>query len=236
VIEELLAENGFEPDIDDDTLGAAYDRCPAVQKSVVKNAVAFAWALAQEEGSEPVSETRRFAHVDRTVSRERLDWAFFAVDQRLFPPTAIFSAMVQALAARVDSLVVHVSGPVTDPLLFGFDLLSAHLLFTREPEPVLDLLAAEGEGVVIDLAALGCGYHRVVRPDPAAYGVAVELPDSEFVQAYKAVTADTAAQARPFVSYGGQGAPVIMAERFLGCWPWDIISPQTFRRSSTMFF
>jgi hypothetical protein len=236
VIEELLAENGFEPDIDDDALGAAYDRCPAVQKSVVKNAVAFAWALAQEEGSEPVSETRRFAHVDRTVSRERLDWAFFAVDLRVFPPTAVCSAMVQALAARVDDIVVHVSGPVTDPLLFGFDLLSAHLLFTREHGPILDLLAGEGEGVVVDLAGMGSGYRRAVRPDPAAYGVAVDLPDSEFVRAYRDVTAETAGQPRPFISYGGQGAPVVMAERFLGCWPWDIITPQTFRRSSTMFF
>jgi len=234
VIEELLADNGFEPDIDDEALGGAYDSCPAVQKSVIKNAVAFAWALAQE-GSEPVAETRRFAHVDRSVSWERLDWAFFAVDQRRFPLTAIFSAMVQALAARVDSLVVHVSGPVTDPLLFGCDLLSAQQLYTREPAPIVGLLAGAGDGVCIDLAGIALDHPRVVRPDPAAYGVALNLPDSEYVQAYRAVTAETAAQARPYIAYGGDGAPVVMAERFLGCWLWDIITPRTFRRSTTLF-
>ena len=237
MIEELLADNGFAPDIDDDALGGAYDRCPAVHKSVIKNAVAFAWALAQE-GSEPVTETRRFAHVDRTVGHERLDWAFFAVDQRRFPLPAVFSAMVQALAARVDSLVVHVSGPVTDALLFGCDLLSANQIFTREPGPLLRLLAGAGEGVCIDLAGLGLDYHRCVRPDPAGYGAVVDLPDSEHVQAYLAVTAEHTAKGRPYISYGGEAgsAPVVMAERFLGCWLWDVITPRTFRRTSTLFF
>lgn len=237
MIEELLADNGFAPDIDDDALGGAYDRCPAVHKSVIKNAVAFAWALAQE-GSEPVTETRRFAHVDRTVGRERLDWAFFAVDQRRFPLPAVFSAMVQALAARVESLVVHVSGPVTDALLFGCDLLSANQIFTREPGPLLRLLAGAGEGVCIDLAGLGLDYPRCVRPDPAGYGAALELPDSEYVRAYRAVTAELSAQGRPYIAYGGEpgAAPVVMAERFLGCWLWDVITPDTFRRTTTTFF
>lgn len=236
MIEELLADNGFEPDIDDEALGGAYDSCPAVQKSVIKNAVAFAWALAQE-GSEPVAETRRFAHVDRSVSWERLDWAFFAVDQRRFPLTAIFSAMVQALAARVDSLVVHVSGPVTDPLLFGCDLLSAHQIFTRDPGPILGLMAGQGEGVCVDLAGVEFAYHRVVRPDPAGYGVVLNLPDSEYVQAYREVTALTAPQGRPYVAYGGAegDTPVAMAERFLGCWQWDVITPDTFRRTTATF-
>ncbi len=143
MIEELLADKGFTPDIDDDALGEAYDRCPAVHKSVIKNAVAFSWALAQE-GSEPVSETRRFAHVDRTVVRAPLDWAFFAVDLRRFPPTAVFSAMVQALTARVESLVVHVVGPVTDPLLFGCDLLSAGQSCPRAPRTTLSRRAGAG--------------------------------------------------------------------------------------------
>lgn len=237
MIEELLADNGFAPDIDDDALGGAYDRCPAVHKSVIKNAVAFAWALAQE-GSEPVTETRHFAHVDRTVGHERLDWAFFAVDQRRFPLTAVFSAMVQALAARVDSLVVHVSGPVTDALLFGCDLLSANQIFTREPGPLLRLLAGAGEGVCVDLAGIAIDHHRVVRPDPQAYGTVLELADSEYVQAYRAVTAELSAQGRPYISYGGEvgAAPVVMAERFLGCWLWDVITPDTFRRTTTTFF
>lgn len=237
MIEELLADKGFTPDIDDDALGEAYDRCPAVHKSVIKNAVAFAWALAQE-GSEPVLETRRFAHVDRTVVRAPVDWAFFAVDLRRFPPTAVFSAMVQALTARVENLVVHVGGPLTDPLLFGCDLLSAGQIFTREPGPILRLLAGAGEGVCVDLAGIGLDYHRVVCPDPACYGVVLNLPESEYLQAYRNVTAETAPQPRPYIAYGGEEgvAPVVMAERFLGCWPWDVITPDTFRRISVSFF
>lgn len=237
MIEELLADNGFAPDIDDDALGGAYDRCPAVHKSVIKNAVAFAWALAQE-GSEPVTETRRFAHVDRTVGRERLDWAFFAVDQRRFPLPAVFSAMVQALAARVESLVIHVSGPVTDALLFGCDLLSANQIFTREPGPLLRLLAGAGEGVCIDLAGIPIAHHHVVRPDPEAYGTILNSPDSDYAQAYRAVTAETAVRGRPYIAYGGEpgAAPVVMAERFLGCWLWDVITPDTFRHTTTTFF
>lgn len=236
MIEELLAENGFVPDIDDDAFGEAYERCPAVQRSVIKNAVSFAYALAQN-GAEPVSQTRRFGHVEHTLRCEPLRWAFFAVDARRFPLPAFFSAMVQALAAKVQDLVVHVSGPVTDPLLFGCDFLSAHQVFTSDHRPILKLLAEAGPGACIDLAGLDLEYPRTLRPDPAGYGTRLCLPDSGYVQAYKAVVAQTDITGRPYISYGGEpgSAPVVMAERLLGCWVWDVIDPDTFRRHTSTF-
>lgn len=236
MIEDLLAEKGIIPDIDDDRLGAAYDSCPAVHKSVLKNAVAFAYALAQD-GMEPVAETMRFGHVEREVSWERLDWVLFAVDLRRFPVTAVVSAMVQALVAKVETLVVHVRGPLPDIFLFGCDFLSVDQIFTGDPAALLRVLAEVGPGRVIDLAGLDLEYPGVVRPLPADYGVRVELPDSEFVQAYHAVTAETLPQPRPYIVYGGEpgAAPVVMAERFLGCWIWDVISPRTFRRATSYF-
>lgn len=236
MIEELLAENGLVPDIDDDAFGEAYDRCPAVQKSVIKNAVSFAYALAQN-GAEPVLQTRRFSHVEHTLRCEPLQWAFFAVDVRRFPLPALFSAMVQALVAKVQGLVVHVSGPVTDPLLFGCDFLSAHQVYTVDHRPILNLLAASGPGVCIDLAGLALDYPRTLRPDPAGYGVELRLPDSGYVQAYKTVTAEVAVQGRPYICYGGEpgDAPVVMADRLLGCWVWDMISPDTFRQSTSTY-
>jgi len=236
VIEELLAENGLVPDIDDDAFGEAYERCPAVQRSVIKNAVGFAYALAQD-GVEPVMQARRLGHVEQSVRCERLEWAFFAVDLRRFPLPAIFSAMVQALVAKVRTLVVHVSGPVSDPLLFGCDFLSAHQVFTTDPEPVLKILATSGQGICVDLAGTDLDYPRTLRPDPAAYGVEIRLPDSGYVQAYKAVTAEVTVQGRPYICYGGESgcAPVVMAERLLGCWVWDEITPDTFRYRTLNF-
>ena len=236
VIEELLAENGLVPDIDDDAFGAAYERCPAVQRSVIKNAVAFAYALALA-GIEPVIQARRLGHVEQSLRWERLEWAFFAADLRRFPLPALFSAMAQALVAKVQTLVVHVSGPVTDPLLFGCDFLSAHQVFTCDPGAVLKVLSAGGPGMCVDLAGAGLDYTRTLRPDPAAYGVEVRLPDSGYVQAYKAVTADIEVEGRPYISYGGEPgcAPVVMAERLLGCWVWDVITPDTFRSRTSTF-
>ena len=236
MIEELLAENGFIPDIDDDAFGDAYERCPAVHKSVIKNAVSFAYALAQS-GSEPILQTRRVGHVEHTLRSEPLQWAFFAVDVRRFPLPALFSAMVQALVAKVQGLVVHVSGPVTDPLLFGCDFLSAHQVFTSDPQPILKLLATGGPGICIDLAGLPLDYPRTLRPDPAGYGVELCLPDSDYVQAYRAVTAQAATTGAPYISYGAEPghAPVVMAERLLGCWVWDVISLDTFRHRTSTF-
>ncbi len=236
MIEELLAENGFVADIDDDAFGEAYERCPPVQKSVIKNAVSFAYALAQN-GAEPVMQTRRFGHVEHTLRCEPLQWAFFAVDVRRFPLSALFSAMVQALAAKVQDLVVHVSGPVTDPLLFGCDFLSAHQVFTSDHRPILKLLADAGPGACIDLAGLDLEYPRTLRPDPAGYGVELRLPDSPYAQAYKAVTAEAMTTGRPYISYGGEPetAPVVMAGRLLGCWVWDVIDPDTFRRHTSIY-
>ena len=236
MIEELLAENGLAPDIDDDAFGAAYERCPAVQRSVIKNAVAFAYALAQD-GVEPVMQTSRLGHVEQSLSWNRLDWVFFAVDLRRFPLPALFSAMVQALVAKVETLIVHVSGPVTDPLLFGCDFLSAHQVYTCDPGPVLKLLSASGPGMCVDLAGAVFDYPRTLRPDPAAYGVEVRLPDSGYVQAYKEVTAEVAVEGRPYICYGGEPgcAPVVMAERLLGCWVWDVITPDTFRSRTSTF-
>lgn len=236
MIEELLAENGFVPDIDDDAFGEAYERCPAVQKSVIKNAVSFAYALAQN-GTEPVMQSRRLSHVEHSISCERLEWAFFAVDSRRFPLPALFSAMVQALVAKVGGIVVHVSGPVTDPFLFGCDFLSVHQVFTSDPRPLVGLLAGSGPGICIDLAGINLDYPRTLRPDPAGYGVELAIPDSEYVQAYRAVTSDVSVVGRPYISYGGEPgqAPVVMAERLLGCWAWDVISPDTFRKFTSTF-
>jgi hypothetical protein len=236
VIEELLAENGFVPDIDDDAFGEAYERCPSVQKSIIKNAVSFAYALAQN-GTEPVMQTRRFSHVEHSLSFERLEWAFFAMDLRRFPLPALFSAMVQALVAKVAGVVVHITGPVTDPFLFGCDFLSAHQVFTSDPQPLVRLLAGSGPGICVDLAGLDLDYSRTLRPDPAGYGIRMDIQDSEYLQAYRAVTAEVAAEGRPYILYGGEPgqAPVVMAERLLGCWVWDVISPDTFRHCTSTY-
>lgn len=236
VIEDILAEHGLTPDIDDAALGAAYESCPVVHKSVIKNALAFAHALAQT-GSEPVSETRRFGHVEQCVTHERLEWAFFAVDLRRFPLTAICSAMVLAVAAKVETVVVHVTGPVSEALLCGCDLLSVDQIFTHEPGPVLDAVQSGGHGVVVDLAGLDLRAPSLLRPDPDRYGVAIHLPDSDYVQAYRAVTVETLPRSQSYIAYGGEPgvAPVVMAERFLGCWPWDVLSVATFRRTTSMF-
>lgn len=236
MIEETLARHGMIPDIEDERFGEAYDTCPAIQKSLIKNAISFAYALAQT-GMEPVVETRRVGHLEQTVCQERLDWAFFSVDLRRFPVTAVFSAIVQALVARIESLVVHVSGPVTETFLVGCDLLSVHQVFTGSADAILDVLRSEGQGICIDLAGQGLDFPRIVRPDPAGYGVAVHLPDSEYVHAYNIVTAETSAQSRPYLSYGGAAgsAPVVMAGNLLGCWLWDCISPSTFRITTHTF-
>ena len=236
VIEDILAQHGFMPDIDDEALGAAYESCPAVHKSVIKNALAFAHALAQT-GTEPMSETRRFGHVERTVTHERLDWAFFAVDLRRFPLTAVCSAMVLAVAARVDTVVVHVTGPLPEAFLCGCDLLSVDQIFTKDAASILDVMFSAGQGIVVDLAGLDLDAPRVLRPDPDRYGVVLHVPDSEYSQAYLAVTAETLPRPRPYIAYGvAPGvAPVVMAERFLGCWVWDVLSPATFRHTTSTF-
>ncbi len=236
MIEDILAQNGLAPDIDDAALGTAYDSCPAMHKSIIKNAVGFAYALAQT-GMEPVSETRRFGHVERTVLDTRLDWALFTVDSRRFPLTAVFSAMVQALVARVGILVVHVAGPVTEPFLFGCDFLSVDQIFTGEPHRLLAVLAEAGPGLVVDLAGLEVDFPRVVRPEADRYGVRVQIPDSEYVAAYRAVTADAQARPHAYIAYGGEpgSAPVVMAEGFLGCWVWDVITPATFRHTTSFY-
>ena len=145
--------------------------------------------------------------------------------------------MVQALVAKVQGLVVHVSGPVTDPLLFGCDFLSAHHVFTSDPQPMVNLLAGTGTGICVDLAGLNLEYPRTLRPDPGEYGVELRLSDSGYAQAYKAVTAEVAVQGRPYICYGNEPglAPVVMTERLLGCWVWDVISPDTFRRYTSTF-
>lgn len=236
MVEEQLVEQGFPPDIDDERLGAAYERCPTVQKSIIKNAAAFAYALAQA-GVEPVSDCRRLGHVERLVQSERLDWAFFAMDQRRFPATAIVSALVQAVTAKVGVLAAHISGPVTDPLLFGLDLLSVDQIFIRNPQGVLNVLAASGWGLVVDLAGLELHFPRIVRPDPARYGIIVRMPESEYVAAHAEITALTAPRTVPYISYGGNpgDAPVVMGEDFLGCWPWDVLTPETFRHTTVLY-
>lgn len=236
MIEDALAARGLIPDIDDEGLGAAHERCPAVQRSVIKNAVAFAYALAQEP-AETVSEIRRFGHVERRLDVGRLDWALFAVDLRRFPVTAVAAAMVQALVARVETLAVHLRGPIPDAFLVTCDVLSVDQIFTGEPGPLVACLAAAGSGAVVDLAGLDLDFPRVLRPDPADYGVRVELPDSDCVQAYRAVTADTASRPRPYIVYGGEpgSAPVVMDERLLGCFVWDVITPASFRRATFSF-
>lgn len=236
VIEDVLADNGFVPDIDDETFGEAYERCPAVQRSVIKNGISFAYAVSQT-GSEPVMDVRRFSRVERVMSGAPLDWALFAVDVRRFPVQALFSAVVQALVARVGTLVVHVTGPVTDALLFGLDFVSVHDVYTGDAAAILDTLKGAGKGVCVDLAGLGLDCPRRVAPDPAGYGVEMLLDASEYVEAYRAVTAETANGARIFLSYGGESgtAPVVMAPNLLGCWCWDVIDVQTFRRISLSF-
>lgn len=144
---------------------------------------------------------------------------------------------MQALVAKAQGLVVHVSGPVTDPLLFGCDFLSAHQVFRSDPQPMVNLLAGSGPGICVDLAGLNLEYSRMLRPDPAGYGVELRLPDSPYAQAYKVVTAEVATTGRPYISYGGEpeSAPVVMAERLLGCWVWDVICPDTFRQYTSSY-
>lgn len=236
VIEDTLAQNGLVPDFDDEALGAAYASCPAIQKSVIKNAVSFAYALSQT-GREPLSGSCRFGHVERTEMYERLHWALFAVDARRFPVTAMFSAMVLALTAKVETLVVHVSGPTSDAFLFGCDFLSVDQIFRGDPKPLLKVLAKAGQGAVVDFAGLDLDYPYCVRPDPCLYGVCVHNSDSEYARAYHAVTAETCPQSRVYIAYGEHDgrAPVTMSERLLGCWVWDVISPATFRRTTSIF-
>lgn len=230
MIEDLLSGYGIVPDIDDETLGGAYDRCPAVEKSVIKNAVSFAYALTQN-GQEPVTETRRFGHVERTVETGRLNWALFCVDQRRFPLTAVFSAMALAVVARVETLVVHVSGPVTDHLLFGCDFLSVTQIHTSPVSRLLPVLLENGPGRIVDLAGLGLDVAGVLCPDPDFYGISLDLEDSEYTAAYRTVTQAAAAARHPYLSYGGEpgNAPVVLSDRLLGCFVWDVISVNTFR-------
>ena len=87
MIEELLAENGILPDIDDAMFGEAYDRCPAVQKSLIKNAVSFAYALNQWSALTYYTENG-WIEVDnniaenalRLVSLGRKNFLFFGSD------------------------------------------------------------------------------------------------------------------------------------------------------------
>jgi hypothetical protein len=67
--------------------------------------------------------------------------------------------------------------------------------------------------------------------------VELRLPDSAYSQAYKAVTAEVAVQGRSYIRYGDEPghAPVVMAERLLGCWVWDVISPDTFRQYTSTY-
>jgi hypothetical protein len=227
----LLADNGFTPDIDDDALARPTTAAPAVNKSLIKERVAFAWALAQE-GSEPVSETRRFAHVEPHRRPRPPGLGLFRPwTCGGFPPTAVSLAMVQALTARVESLVVHVGGPSRTRCCFGCDLLSAGQIFTREPGPILSLLAGAGEGVCVDLAASAStttASSVPIRPPTACPEPApVRVP-----QAYRDVTAETAPQARPYIAYAARRRGARGHGRTLpGCWPWDVITPDTFRAS-----
>lgn len=236
MIEDLLAEQGITPDVDDDQLGAAYEACPAVEKSIIKNAVSFAYALAQD-GAEPLAEGRRFGHVERRVEYSRLDWAFFAVDQRRFPLTAVFSALALAVVAKVETLIVHVSGPLTDHMLFGCDFLSVTQIHTSPPAPILDVLSGAGRGVVVDLAGLELNWPRVLRPEPADYGISLDVEDSEYAAAYRAVTAHVRPQPHPYLCYGGMPgtAPVVLEQRLLGCFIWDVITVHTFRQATSFY-
>lgn len=236
MIEDLLARKGLLPDIDDRQLAAVYERLGSVEKSLVKNAVSFAYALAQN-GVEPVSQSRRCAHVQETRSTTRLDWALFTMDVRRFSVGALFSAVVLALVARVENVLLHVSGPVIDALLFGCDLLSVDQIFTADPRLLVEALREAGPGVCLDLAGLDLGLPRVICPDPADYGLAVRLKKSVPLTAYAAMNALTKPQTPAYLVYGGKAgaAPVVMTEDFLGCFVWDILDVDSFRHCSLSF-
>lgn len=237
MVDEYLQGAGLVPDIDDVTLGGAYEACPAVERSLIKNCISFTYALHQT-GREVQSVSERFSHVGRTVNSDRLDWAFFAVDERIFPLPAVFSAMVLALVAKVETLVVYVRGPLSRSFLVGCDLLSIQQIYTSRAEQLVSTLEHVGRGVVVDLAGLELSPTMMIRPRPENYGVAVDLPENEFVAAYRTLTEHFVPTARhTYLCYGGKegSAPVIMADQFLGCWQWDSISYDSFRAVSTIF-
>lgn len=232
MIEDLLAQAGLVPDIVDDQLAQAYETCPAPHKSIIKNAVSFTYALAQNQ-PEPITTIQALGHVRETLTCEPMDWAFFCIDLSRFPLPAIFSALTLGLVAKVEAIVIHVTGQISDYFLFGCDLLSVDQIFTGSPQAILRILSGAGRGVIIDLAGLNLDYRSVVCPDPNRYGVIIDLPESELVQAYRAVSALVRIQSRPYICYGRQAesTPIVMAEQFLGCWVWDVLSLSTFRHT-----
>lgn len=236
VTEEILEQHGLVPDIDDNTLGVAYESCPAVQRSLLKNALAFAHVVAQAE-VEPLAQSCRLGHFTQNLTHSRLDWAFFAVDVRCFPVTAIATAFTLALAAKVKSVVVHVSGPVSTGLLCACDLLSLEQIFVQDPLSLVSALQTSGPGVFVDLARLSLPVPRVLQPNPEHYGVRLLASESEYSTAYRSLTTETLPQPFPYIAYGGNAgdAPVVMAERLLGCWLWDVLSPSTFYRTTSIF-
>lgn len=236
MIEDLLAQAGLVPDIDDSQLAEAYETCSAQHKSIIKNAVSFTYALAQKK-PEPVTTTQILGHVRETVSSEPLDWALFCVDLSRFPLPAIFSAMTMALVAKVDTLIIHVTGQVSEYFLFGCDLLSIDQIFTGAPQGLLNILSEAGRGVVIDLAGLNLEHRVTICPDPTAYGMNMDVPKSSLTQAYLEIIAPLQVKAKPYISYGGQAqsAPIVMAEQFLGCWVWDVLSLASFRHTLTNY-
>lgn len=236
MIEDILVEHGLVPDIDDNALGAAYEACPPEQRAMIKNGIAFAYAVAREEG-EMLAATRETEHVRHETHSAPLDWAFFAVDQRVFALPALFSAMTLALTAKVGTVVVHVGGPVTDPFLVGCDVLAVDQLFIRSPQRIVDVLRASGRGIVVDLAGLDLSCPSCVRPDPSRYGVTVRVADTRFADVYRAVTALTRPQTETYLVYGEPSgdAPVVLHERFLGCWLWDVLTCHTFRHVTHRF-
>jgi hypothetical protein len=236
MIEDNLAQAGLLPDIHDELLAQAYEICPALHKSILKNAVSFTYAVAQR-GPELVARTQILGHVREIVQSQPLSWAFFCVDLSRFSLPAIFSAMTLSLVAKVETIVVHVTGQVSDYFLFGCDLLSVDQIFTGSPQAILNVLSQDQKGVVIDLAGLNLDFAPTFCPDPLNYGVVMDLPQSAQVQAYLEVTAPVQVQGRPYISYGGQpeSAPLVMAEEFLGCWVWDILSLHTFRHIRTTY-
>lgn len=240
--EDILLSSGFIP-VDDERIGLGYETCPLHYKSLIKNAVSFAYALAPKD-IEPVECQRQISHVREHSRTSRCDWALFILDEQRFPVPAMLSALVPALVAKVDTLIVASVAPCSPALFFGLDVLGVDQIFeTHSPDELASCLVAHRPGVILNFSDQPLAAHRHAHSfAPQHYPCTAQVAlSTELLAAYHDLfaSAHTTPDQPVYLAYIDSllthQPRYSLSAPLLGCWIWDNISPDTFRFVHTNF-
>ncbi|GAB1410763.1 hypothetical protein MASR1M90_19170 [Desulfovibrionales bacterium] len=240
--EDILLASGFIP-VEDERIGQGYETCPLHHKALIKNAVSFAYALAPKDMA-PVEHLRQMSHVREHTQAISCNWALFVFDEQRFPVPAMLSAVVPALVARVQTLIVASVRPCSPALFLGLDLLGVDQVYeTPQPHDLAACLHAHEPGVILNFSAQPMPTHCSVQsfaPEHSACTLHAALSPDQLAAYHDLFACVHTEPDQPvYLAYADQ--PLASAPRYtlsvplLGCWVWETIHPDIFRFFRTSF-